>query len=118
MKNIPDMINGKFVFFAIEEKGVFKYFCEKKPKGPAAMLYGYKPKDFIKVEVKIKGVADLNKMNSFNGKYCGFYDKRKEDLAGAYIFNSLIQTAVCFSSYPKKEHGEFVELEVQKGDNQ
>lgn len=105
----------KIEFYAVKEDGKFNHFY--KTIHPAICnLIGKSIDDFRAVDVTIEDEINLDRdAHFYNGVLCGFYDFEKDELSGAYIYNSFLQTQVCFPYSPETYHqksGLFVTLKV------
>lgn len=125
VKNFEDIRNTYHEAYAFKSKdGFFTDFTVRVNKN-IALIYGRKEEDYIKVSLKILDRIDWNKdTKSYGGCLCGFYDLEKNELMLSSVWNSLLQTIVCFpynpKVYEKKNKGFFVLLEMkelnEKGD--
>jgi hypothetical protein len=106
------MIGKKYIKYAVKKSDRYHYFCNKKPDQTVASLYGYNQEDFVKLSIEIIEEISINDMEKYQGVLTGFYDIIRDELSGAFIFNSLVQTSVCFETYPTKEYGSFVKLKL------
>lgn len=106
-----------FYFYAIMGSRGYQHFYTNLHPAICSII-GHKIEDFVRVKVTIKDEIDLDADSSiYNGVYCGFYDFKKDELSGTYIFNSLLLTQVCFPYELKKYHREsglFVTLSVEE----
>lgn len=117
---IKQLKEKQFTFFATKENERYEHFM--KTVHPAhCELIGVEMKDFEEVNVEIINEIDLNAdAHAYDGQLCGFYDFAKEDLSGSYIYNSFMQTQVCFPYAPESYHskrGLFVLLNVTPTNN-
>lgn len=113
--DLATLKNKTFPFYAARENGRYNHFY-KNICASLCSLVGRKEADFSKITVVISGEVDLTQdAHFYDGQLCGFYDFEKEELSGSYIYNSFLQTQVCFPYAPESYHskkGLFVTLEV------